>query len=327
MTVSILIAARNEEANIAACLRAITQLNYPADALDVLIGNDGSTDQTAAIITEFIADKPNFRLFEIAESTNAVRGKANVLAQLARHAQGEFLFFTDADTLVPPDWIIAMLAAFTPTTGIVTGVTMPQGTTVFAQCQSLDWLLALTQTSLLVGLGIPVTAMGNNMAVRRTSYEAVGGYEQLPFSITEDYALFRAIVSRGDGFANLLTPEVLAFSKPASSVTAFLQQRKRWMRGAFQLPVWMVLGLLAQYATLPLLLVVGWWWLGLAVGIYCLKIMIQTLLLTFAVSRLRQTFLLPYVLLFDLYQLLMGPVALIYYAVPVPIRWKNRRYN
>ncbi len=326
MIVSILIAARNEEANILACLRAVSQLDYPTNQFEVLIGNDASTDQTGPLVARFINDKPNFRLVDITEARTSVRGKANVLAQLARSAQGEFLFFTDADTEVPTTWLTAMLAAFTPPTGIVTGVTIPPGHTLFHQLQALDWLHALTQASLLSGLGIPVTALGNNMAVRRVAYEAVGGYENLPFSITEDCALFRAIVQQGYGFRNLLTPDVLAFSKPVNSIWAFLQQRKRWMRGAFGLPIWMVLGLLVQYLTAPLLLTLSWFWPVLAVLIYCVKLLIQTLVLTFAGSRLRQTHLIPYVLLFEIYQLLMGPVALLYYLLPIPVRWKDRLY-
>ena len=326
MTVSILIAARNEETTIGACLRAVATLDFPADELEVLIGNDGSTDQTGAVVTAFIADKPNYRLCNITQTPGTARGKANVLAQLARQARGRFLFFTDADTEVPPAWVSAMLARFTAQTGMVTGVTMLRGHRIFHHLQSLDWLYALTQTSVLSALGIPVTAMGNNMAVRRDAYEAVGGYGNLPFSVTEDYALFRAITGRGYGFSNLLNPDVLAFSTPASSVGDFLQQRKRWMHGAFSLPVWMVLGLLGQYLAGPLLVVLGGWWPTLAVVIYCLKLLVQTLLLTFALSRLRQTHLLPYLLPFEFYQLIVGPAALIFYVLPIPVRWKGRQY-
>ena len=327
MIVSILIAARNEENTIRACLRAISELDYPPAQFEVLIGNDASTDQTRAVVTDYIADKPNFRLFEITEALTPVRGKANVLAQLAHHAQGQFLLFTDADTEVPPGWLTAMLAAFAPPTGIVTGVTMPRGTTLFAHLQALDWLLALTQTSLLTKLGIAVTAMGNNMAVRRAAYLDVGGYENLSFSVTEDFELFRMIVTYRYHFRNLLDPRVLAFSKPVGSLSDFLQQRKRWMRGAFTLPVWMVLGLLVQYLAGPLLLALGWFMPGLALSLYGLKFCLQTLLLVFALIRLRQTHLLPYVLCFDIYQLITGPLALLFYILPIPVRWKGRRYE
>src|SRR4051794_40849265 len=81
--VSILIAARNEANNIERCLTSITRLNYPADLIEVLIGNDGSTDETAKIVETFIADKPNFKLVSITEKLGQAHGKGNVLAHLA----------------------------------------------------------------------------------------------------------------------------------------------------------------------------------------------------------------------------------------------------
>ena len=200
--VSILIAARNEQETILACLRAVSQLHYPVDSIDVLIGNDQSTDQTAAVVTEFVRDKPTFRLVNITESVNGLSGKANVLAQLARQAKGEYLFFTDADTQVPPDWLTEILRAFTGNTGVVTGVTLPEGVSFFDKLQTLDWLYNLTLTHLVSSVGIPITAMGNNMAVSRSAYKAVGGYESLPFSVTEDYVLFRAILAKGVRFSD-----------------------------------------------------------------------------------------------------------------------------
>jgi len=57
--VSILIAARNEERYILHCLRAIERLDYPKEQLEVLVGDDGSTDKTRALVEDFIRDKPS----------------------------------------------------------------------------------------------------------------------------------------------------------------------------------------------------------------------------------------------------------------------------
>ncbi len=339
-TVSILIAARNEETTILSCLQAVAQLNYPTGAIEVLIGNDGSTDQTGSIVTEFIADKPRFQLMNITEAVSGLRGKANVLAQLARQAQGEWLFFTDADTQVPADWINAMLAGSHPgptaKAGIITGVTLPgaagvpvqlpERRGVFPKLQTIDWLYSLTLTHWLSALGIPVTAMGNNMAVSRVAYEAVGGYERLPFSVTEDYALFRAVFGKGYRFLNRLDERVLATTRPAETLLDWLEQRKRWMRGASELPVWLVTLLYAQYLTIPLLLLLGWFSPALAVGLYIGRLFVQTMVLSFGLARLRRTSLWPYALLFEPYQLLLGPLAVAWYWLSGPVRWKGRQF-
>lgn len=325
--ISILIAARNEEATILDCLQAIAQLSYPESRFEVLVGNDQSTDGTADIVTGYIADKPNIRLVTIPESQSGLRGKANVLAQLARQARGQYLFFTDADTQVSPDWLTDMRAMFTDKVGIVTGVTLPDGPSLFHKLQTIDWLYNLTLTHLISSFGVPLTAMGNNMAVTREAYEAVGRYESLPFSVVEDYILFQAIVGRGFGFRNLLNQAVLARTKPVDTLRHFLDQRQRWMRGATALPAWMVTLLYIQYLAGPLLLLLGWFVPVLAVGLYVTKLFIQTLVISFGLGRLRQTTLLPYALLFDMYQLIIGPISVVYYLSSNQISWKGRNYK
>lgn len=326
-TVSILIAARNEETTIRACLEAVARLDYPPECVEVLIGNDQSTDRTGEVVIDFITDKPNFRLIAISESQTNLRGKANVLAQLARLARGQYLFFTDADTQVPPDWLTEMSRYLAGNVGIVTGVTLPDGPRLFHALQTMDWLYNLTLTHLVSSFGVPVTAMGNNMAVSRTAYDAVGGYESLPFSVVEDYALFRAVVGQDFGFRNLLSETVLARTRPVDTLRQFLSQRKRWMRGATDLPVWMVISLYVQYLAGPLLLLLGWFAPALAVSLYVLKLFVQTLVISFGLGRLRQTRLWPYALLFEVYQLILGPISVLYYLAPTPIDWKGRKYR
>ncbi|GAB3990311.1 hypothetical protein GCM10028807_17200 [Spirosoma daeguense] len=325
--VSILIAARNEEASILNCLRAIDLLHYVPGTVEVLIGNDQSTDQTRQLISDFISDKPTYHLIDVTSTLRGLQGKANVLAQLAHRARGQLLFFTDADTQVPTDWLTEMSRQLTAQTGIVTGITLPEGFGILSRLQTIDWLYNLTLTHIISSLGIPVTAMGNNMAVSRVAYKAVGGYESLPFSVVEDYTLFKSIVSKGYNFRNLLNPNVLASTEPVTSVQALFRQRKRWMRGAMQLPFWMVLSLLGQYLIAPLLFLIGWFAPGLAIGLYLARLLLQTTVISYSLSRLDRTSLLPYALLFDIYQLIFGPLAVIYYVLPTAIEWKGRSYK
>ena len=56
--ITIWIAARNEELSIIKCLTSIENLNYPKHLLQVLIGNDRSTDNTASVVSNFIKDNP-----------------------------------------------------------------------------------------------------------------------------------------------------------------------------------------------------------------------------------------------------------------------------
>ncbi len=122
--VSVLLAARNEEKLILRCLEAMAQFNYPQDQLEILIGDDASTDNTLDLVRDYIKDKPNFKVFSISEVHGKGRGKANVLGQLAHQAEGAFYFITDVDVKLPKDWILGLLQEFEDGVGIVSGTTM-----------------------------------------------------------------------------------------------------------------------------------------------------------------------------------------------------------
>jgi 1,2-diacylglycerol 3-beta-glucosyltransferase len=130
--VSIFIAARNEEATIERCLQSLTQLNYPVEQLEILIGDDASTDNTRAVVARFIADKPQFRLIPVRHALGTARGKSNVLAQLSRVATTDYFLITDADMALAPDWVQTMVAAAPEGVGVVTGITGCKGSIGFS---------------------------------------------------------------------------------------------------------------------------------------------------------------------------------------------------
>ena len=235
--VSILVAARNEEASLPRCLASLRALAYPPELLEILVGNDASTDRTRAVAeAALLGYNADYEIIDITETLGPARGKANVLAHLARRATGSYLLITDADIAVPPTWVAGLLAHAAPGVGTVTGLTVVAGRGLLARLQRLDWLLSLALIQVGTEAGQPMTAMGNNMLVTRAAYRATGGYEALPFSVTEDFALFEAVNARGFGFRQLFEPAVRATSLPAPAWGALVRQRLRWLRGVAALP-------------------------------------------------------------------------------------------
>ena len=326
--VSILIAARNEEATIARCLLAVRQLAYPPELIEVLVGDDASTDRTRAVAEETMRDYAGeFRCLTITAHLGLARGKANVLAHLTRAATTDYFCITDADIAVPPTWLHGLLAPATPGVGTVTGLTVVQGPRLFDKLQGLDWLLSLGLVQVVSDWGVPVTAMGNNMLVTRAAYEAVGGYERLPFSVTEDYALFKAVVGQGFGFRNVFRPEVLAVSLPMPTLRALLHQRRRWLRGVEALPWWLQANLLI-YGAFHLMLLPLWWVAGpgAVLGVWLGKMALQGLLahLCFRRVGLRA----PLLLLpaFELYTIGISIGLTLFRLLPLSFDWKGRKY-
>ncbi|UOR04169.1 glycosyltransferase [Hymenobacter aerilatus] len=324
--VSILVAARNEEASIERCLQALAALNYPTELLEILIGDDASTDETRVVVQRFVADKPQFRLLSIRRRLGTARGKSNVLAHLCRAATADYFLITDADMALSPEWVHTMLAATTPAVGIVTGITTAGGS-LFGRLQGLDWLFGLNLIRLLTDWGVPVTAVGNNMLVRRAAYESIGGYEALAFSISEDLQLFERVVAQGWQFRNLVVPTALGISVAQPTVRHLLRQRKRWMKGSAHLP-WQLSVLFGSYALFYTVL----GWPGLlplaAIGsIWAAKVVCQTLFLTITLRQAGHRERLPVLLLYEFYLPLMSLAVLVYTVLPHPIEWKERRYK
>ena len=325
--VSILIAARNEQATIERCLTSLTQLNYPAELLEILIADDDSTDNTAAVVARFIADKPQFRLLLVRHRLGTARGKSNALAHLSRAATTDYFLFTDADMALHPDWVQAMLGATAdPKVGIVTGITMANSS-VFGRLQGLDWLFGLNVIRLLSDLGLPVTSVGNNMLVTRAAYESIGGYEALAFSITEDLQLFNKIVAQGWSFRNLCDTQVLGVTVPQPTAMHLLRQRKRWMKGTVRLPMQLSL-LFAFYGVFyPVLFWPGFLPLTVVLGLYLAKIVCQTLFLHLTLRQVGRRESLGMLLLYEPYLCLMSLAVLGYTIWPGYIWWKERQYQ
>ena len=114
-SVSLIIAAYNEAANIRQRIENLLALDYPQDQLEVLIASDGSTDETNAIVREY-ADR-GIRLLALPR-----QGKVPTLNTAVTQATGDILVFSDANTEFAPDAVRALARPFAdPSVGGVAG--------------------------------------------------------------------------------------------------------------------------------------------------------------------------------------------------------------
>jgi len=98
--VSIIAAARNEARGIEAALTSVLHLDYPA--LEVIVVDDRSTDETGAILDRLARQHPRLKVIHIAELPQGWLGKNHALHVGAERASGQFLLFTDADVVFEP---------------------------------------------------------------------------------------------------------------------------------------------------------------------------------------------------------------------------------
>jgi cellulose synthase/poly-beta-1,6-N-acetylglucosamine synthase-like glycosyltransferase len=309
------------------CLEALLQLNYPKDKLEILIGDDQSNDATFEILSAYQKNHPKLiKAFHINHTIGNAKGKSNVLAQLAHHARGTYFFITDADIQVPSKWIYTLLSYFNDKIGIVSGSTMIKGDSIFERCQKIDWVYAFSMVDSVARLKIPVSGVGNNMAIKSKVYWETGGYENIKFSVVEDLDLFEKTITLGYQFVNVMDMDSLAFSTPQKSYKELLLQRHRWLKGVYRLsPI--LIGILFLHALfVPLFLI------SLALNLksaFILLIFILIIKWSFIVmsfKRINQKYTWIEFFAFEIYTNLF-PIILIFYSLFVKkVTWKGRTY-
>lgn len=232
-TVTVIVSARNEDENIQACLESLERLDYPKNLLEIVVVNDRSEDETHDIVTRFIGNKTQFKYLTVETNNPDLSGKANAVALAVRESQGKLILITDADCVVPPQWVRTMNSNFSDTVGMVAGFTLVNhDMKLFAKLQTFDWAYLLAVGAGAMGLGQPLSCIGNNFGFRRNVYEEVGGFEAIGFSITEDFALMKKIAESTQW--DIIFPveeNGLVTSKPIRRLRDFFSQRKRWALG------------------------------------------------------------------------------------------------
>ena len=327
--ISILIAARNEADNILHCLNSIEALDYPKDQLQIIVGNDQSQDDTGLIIANFITNKPYYKLIHLNGSEYPqTKGKARVLACLADSADGDYLLITDADVIVPSSWAKTMVnQMLVQNADMIGGVTNIQTKRFFLQFQHIDWLYFMGIIHAFGQFGKPLTVVGNNMALSKKAYLSTGGYGEIPFSITEDYALYKAVKAKGFKVAMHFHKDVMVLTHPIDSLKGLLKQRKRWLTGGWDLPLYyhiMIAVFGAWYFALPILWLIHWPW---ALGLLLVKNALQLAHFYYLHKHLEQRMShWGHMLLYDVYLGFVIPLTAIYFLLPFKNQWKGRTY-
>ena len=244
-SVVVVVAARDEEACIGRCIDALLAQDYPADRLAVVVADDHSADGTADVVRQRAGACPGrVRYLRVPDPQGHLRGKAQALHTAIASVEADVVLITDADCAPVPTWARTMAGAFADeAVGIVCGLARirPRPGHFFDRVQALDWRLLLGTVSAAAEAGAPATGMGNNMGVRRAAYDAVGGYPALPFSITEDFTLVRAIADQTDWRVRFpLDARSVVWTLPADGVAATYDQRRRWARGGLDGDPWVI---------------------------------------------------------------------------------------
>jgi chlorobactene glucosyltransferase len=194
--VSLLIPARNEAENLPQTLPLVSSLEYPE--LEILVLDDGSTDDTANLVRERAARDPRLQLISGSALPPGWLGKNWACHQLARAARGEVLLFCDADVSPERAAVIRTIALMQHAAADVLTAIPRQRFGSWVESAVIPLIVHLPLLALLPLRQVsqsasPALSMANGqwLAFTRNAYERSGGHAAVRSEVVEDVALGR----------------------------------------------------------------------------------------------------------------------------------------
>lgn len=234
-TVSLIIAAFNEEQVIADKIANCLALDYPADKLELIVAADGSSDRTAEIAA---AASPRVKVLHTPER----RGKMAAMNRAAAAATGEILVFSDANNYYPPQTIRAVVAPFADhSVGLTTGrkqIADEHGRPL-DKAEGLYWRYERRILTWESRAGSVTAACGEILAVRRSAFRPIPSVQ----TVNDDFVL--ALHTAIDGWRLAYAPEAISLEPASASLRDEARRRSRIVTGRL-LALWKLLPRLAR---------------------------------------------------------------------------------
>ena len=228
---SVIIPARNEAQSLPALLNSLDNQTYPKDFFRVVVIDDHSTDETAAIaagysfvtclaLKDFVGNDP----------LNSYKKKA--IETGIANSTGELIVTTDADCIVPANWLQTIAAFYEKNKPelIVMPVSINCSLSAIEIFQALDFMSLQGITGAAIQKNIHSMCNGANLAYTRRAFEAVNGFKGIDnIASGDDMLLMHKIAVQYPGGIHYLKSEnVIVQTAPVSSIAAFFNQRIRW---------------------------------------------------------------------------------------------------
>lgn len=230
--VTVLIPAHNEELGIQRCLESVAASTYRK--LQIVVIDDASTDGTAGIVRQFIADHPKKDIRLYRKRKNVGKGAALNTA-LRRVARGEFVMTLDADSILDKRAIRQAMTYFNDPTvmGVAANVRVMEQRTVLGMLQKFEHMIGYRSKKFYSTTNSEFIIGGVGSTYRRSIMRQVGYYDT--DTMTEDIGLSLKVVAKGNKQHKIVyAADVVAHTEGVQSYKALFAQRYRWKMGSLQ---------------------------------------------------------------------------------------------
>lgn len=331
-TFSILIAFRNEEAQLPALLKSLIQIKYPPSKFEIIFINDHAQDASADLIEEQ-TNKHTF--IQLLHLPLHLKGKKAALQYGINRAKHEFIITTDADCVVPSNWLAAYEAQLLQTQAdvLLGPVVIIEGKSLLSTFQYYD-MLALQAISLgLVNLNTPRLCNGANFCYSKAAFIEVDGFEGHQHQPSGDDVLLLEKFVAASYRIDYVLEDAVVYTLAVDKFSDFIQQRKRWFYKTKRTKskIQLVLGglfLSINLSIVVLAILAAFYSKVLSIFIFCFLIKLSIdFLLTFGMAKKLNT---PFCVRKFIASNLVYPFAVVLffgYLTNSKILWKGRKYR
>lgn len=225
--VSVLIALRNEEANIPGLITGLSEQSWPADGFEVIAVDDHSVDNGHLLLSEAQKKYPWLKVLTLPAGK---AGKKAALQHAFEASKAEIVLLTDADCHIPAPWIELMVTFLLESAArLVIGPVLPaQGKGICKNMFSLEFIALTASGAGAAGAGNPIMCNGASLACLREVI-AAQPFDTSPAVSGDDmFLLLREKKQNKDSIRYLKNPGAEVTTPVPSTLTRFFSQRVRW---------------------------------------------------------------------------------------------------
>lgn len=232
---TVIIPARNEEDQIKQCLTSVLNQNYPKQFFEVIVADDYSTDNTAAIVSKLQAQYDNLRLLQLEkllqlQKLNSYKKKAIDLS--IQHSQGDWIVTTDADCIVTVNWLrnFSSFISKNKSVFVAAPVKFTNNGSFVSKFQCLDFMSLQGITAASVYKGFHSMCNGANLAYNKKVFYEVGGFKGIDnIASGDDMLLMHKIYKKYKKQVHFLfNSKSVVETPPMPNWEDFFNQRIRW---------------------------------------------------------------------------------------------------
>lgn len=231
--ISVIVCAKNEQEHIQSCLDALSKLDYPKDLLKIIAVNDESTDSTQQIMEQKAQEDDRIIVLntvDMPDSTLIAKGRA--ISWGMSKVDGDWVFLTDADSIVPSTWIKTLLSHSKIDTGLICGpLVIEDDQRLASKFERAIVSFAQMFSIGANGIGLSIAGMGANMAIRKELYDQLGGLESARPTLNDDLAMVIMCNNSKYKVLQISDGDALVRIKAVDSYLHLLSQQRRWFKG------------------------------------------------------------------------------------------------